>query len=244
MTESELYFNNKDLANIDGEIWESAYGELDGIYEVSNFGRVKSLLRVVDKSNGRQMTFPERIMSQVKIKHKNTFSLYVRLTYDIGKCKNYTVASLVLNSFRKPDKYNNTTHHINFCSYDNRLLNLTFENLHNKRQIEYRNGVRDGKKTTAQWFVNGHIDKQKEMFNTMRRNIKGNGKKMFQQAGKKRPVTIFFREKNEVQTFSSIRNAVLLTGMKEYTIRNALTKPKKYVRMAVREGMLQLKDFK
>ena len=240
-----VYFQNLELSDIEGEIWESAFG-LDGLYEVSNKGRVKSLEKLVFQSNGRTRVFPAKIMSQCKIKHGNTFSLYVRLTYDTRKCKNYTVASLVLNSFKKPDTYNNSTHHINFISYDNRLENLNFENFHNKRQMEFKKGVRDGFKNTNHWKENGNIEQQQKGFIERVRNLKklkGNGKAMFQQAGRKYPITIYFKGENDVETFSSVRNAVLTTGIKECSIRNAIARPHKYVRFQVKKGIMNLNEF-
>lgn len=245
MKNTELFFENMSIETLDGEIWESAFG-LDGLYEVSNKGRVKSLGRTVTYIDGKVRSFPEKIIKQCKINHGHTFSLYVRLSPETGTYKNYTVAALVLNSFRRPDTYNNITHHINFCSHDNRIENLTFENFHNKRQMEYRKGIRCGEKTTKHWKENGHLFKRSRLFiKEVRplRHVIGNGKEMFQQAGKKWPITIWFRDKNEVKTYSSIRNAVLITGMKEYTIRNALYKPNKYKRIAIKKGILNLEEF-
>lgn len=243
--EAPIYFHEVDIIDLDGEIWESAFG-LDGLYEVSNKGRVKSLERTVNYIDGRIRTFPSKIIKQTKIKHCNTFSLYVRLSLGECRCKNFTVASLVLNSFKKPTSYNNSTHHNNFISYDNRLENLCFENFHNKRQMEFKHGVRDGMKNTNHWKENGHIERRNKSFmQTVKplKKVAGNGKTMFQQAGKKYPITIYFKSKNEVQTFSSIRNAVLTTEIKEMSIRNAMARPHKYVRFSVKKGIMNLSEF-
>ncbi len=240
-----VYFQEVENLNLENEIWESAFG-LDGLYEVSNLGRVKSLERTVNYIDGRVRTFPTKIIKQCKIKHGNTFSLYVRLSLGECKCKNYTVAALVLNSFRKPTTYNNSTHHNNFISYDNRLENLSFENFHNKRQMEFKKGVRDGFKNTKHWKENGHLENRGNTFlKTVKplKTVKGNGKTMFQQAGRKFPITIYFKAKNEVQTFSSIRNAALTTGIKEMSIRNAMARPHKYVRFSVKKGIMNLGEF-
>jgi len=237
-----LHYNNLELTDIDGEIWENAFG-LDGLYEVSNKGRVKSLERTVFQRNGRTRVFPTKIISQGKAKHFGTFSLYVNLSYETMKKKNYTVASLVLNSFRRPTQYCNSTHHINFCSYDNRLENLCFENFRNKRKMEYVNGVRDGTKNTRHWVESGHIAKGKNNFTHISHNPHGTKGKIFQVARKKFPITIYFKSSNSVQTFSSIRNAVLLTGIKEYSIRNAMDRPHKYIRFSIKKGIMDLQEF-
>ena len=237
--QNTLFYENTDLNDIKGEVWESAFG-LDGLYEVSNKGRIKSLGKTVLCSNGKTIKFPKKIIRQCKIKHGNTFTLYVRLALDIKKYKNFTVASLILNSFRKPNQYNNVIHHINYCSYDNRIENLTFEKMHNKRQMEYCNGIRNGEKCVKHYRENGFpLNNMKLLSNLPPRKYN----KTFQIASKKWPITIWLRDKNEVQTYSSVKNASELTGIKEYSIRNALARPHKYKRFIIKKGILNLENF-
>jgi len=47
----EQYYLNTELDNIDNEEWIDIMG-FDGIYEVSNYGRVKSVGRWVGANNG------------------------------------------------------------------------------------------------------------------------------------------------------------------------------------------------
>jgi hypothetical protein len=238
-----VFFQITELKDLKGEVWESAFG-LDGLYEVSNYGRVKSLGRTVNYIDGRVRSFPEKIIRQCKVRHGNTFSLYVRLAPETGVYKNYTVAALVLNSFRKPNEYSNSVHHINFNSYDNRLNNLTFENFSIKRKIEFKKGIRSGEKNTKHWKESGLLENNAKRFMTEVYPLNTKGKtKTFEQAGKKYPITIFFKSKNEVQVFSSVRNAMSLTGLKKHTIYNAIARPHKYKRLVIKKGVFDLAAF-
>lgn len=146
-----LFWKNKDKKELPGEIWVDAFG-FDGIYEVSNKGRVRSVDRLINAPQGQRM-LKGRVLSQCKVFHKysGSFSLYARLANGDATYSNITIAALVLNSFKKPDKYNDCTHHINGISHDNRLENLTFKDLSTKRKIEYGGGLRNGKINTKHW---------------------------------------------------------------------------------------------
>ena len=61
-------WNNKCLSDLKGEIWKDVVG-FEGIYQVSNLGRVKSLSRVVNTWNAYK-TLPTIIMSQ---RHRNGY---------------------------------------------------------------------------------------------------------------------------------------------------------------------------
>lgn len=185
-----LFWKNKNKEDLPGEIWVDAYG-FDGIYEVSNKGRIRSLDRLIRHPNGERM-MKGRVLSQAKVIHKNSgsFSLFVHLANGDGTYSIKTMAALILNSFKKPDKYNDSTHHINGISHDNRLENLTFEDLHTKRKIEYDLGLRDGSKTTKHWKEQGFLmKKNKNEMLKMRKQVKTHSER-FEMRNKK-PVTVF-----------------------------------------------------
>ena len=52
------------------EIWKDIEG-YEGLYQVSNFGRVKSLRKIVYYSDGRVYSYPEKIKSQIKDSKKS-----------------------------------------------------------------------------------------------------------------------------------------------------------------------------
>lgn len=58
---SKIY-NNLQLEDLPNEVWVDVYG-YDGIYEVSNLGRVKSLERYVSNGRGGKMSVKERILN-------------------------------------------------------------------------------------------------------------------------------------------------------------------------------------
>lgn len=58
--------NRKVMTNVT-EIWQSIAG-YDGLYEVSNLGRVRSKERTIRQKNGRVRHFPEVVLKPIKIK--------------------------------------------------------------------------------------------------------------------------------------------------------------------------------
>ena len=63
------------LADLDGEIWAPVLN-WETLYHVSNLGRVKSLLRVIDTTDGKTMTKPETLMEgSVDEEGKKSFHL-------------------------------------------------------------------------------------------------------------------------------------------------------------------------
>lgn len=241
-----LAYLNYDLSDFPGEIWKDVpYKLLHGMYEISNKGRVKSLNRIVIRKNGRQMTVNEKILHQGKKIHKNpikkdNFTLFVLLPDGLGGYKNFHVAVLVLKAFKKQTEYSNVTHHINGISYDNRLENLTFENLKTKRIIEYKSKVRDAKNNTYRFN-----EFRAEEFTKGDRRINRNHKTKRTLISKKQyPITIFILKTKEIFTFSSIKNASDLLNIKEYTIRNALTSPRKDKCIQIKKGVMNIEQFR
>lgn len=238
-----LFWKNKNKEDLPGEVWVDAYG-FDGIYEVSNKGRIRSIDRLINAPQGERM-LKGRVLSQCKVTHKysGSFSLYVRLANGDKTYSNKTISALVLNSFKKPDKYNNATHHINGISHDNRLENLSFEDLHTKRKIEYDSNLRDGKRNTKHWKEHGFTNKKsKPEMLKMRKLVKSHAKK-FEKRNKK-PVTVYIAKDKFIGTYTCLRNASEQLGIKEYTLRNALRKPNKYQYIQVKEGIFNIEDFK
>lgn len=238
-----LFWKNKNKEDLPNEIWVDAYG-FDGIYEVSNKGRIRSIDRLINHPNGERR-MRGRVLSQAKVIHKysGSFSLFVHLANGDGTYSIKTMAALVLNSFKKPDKYNDYIHHINGLSHDNRLENLTFEDLHTKRKIEYDSDLRDGNKNTKHWRDSGILKERAENFDKVRAKRKGNRAKTYEQRNKK-PVTVFIAKNKFIGTYTCIRNASEQLGIKEYTLRNALLKPNKYQYIQVKEGIYNIEDFK
>jgi len=117
----ELYYKNTTLTTLDGEEWVDIIN-YDGIYTVSNLGRVKSEERRVATAKGDRKV-RERILSQAKSKDGR---LTVNLALN-GTNKSMPVSQLVYYSFN-PDKLDDTlnceVYHKNKIDGDNRLVNL------------------------------------------------------------------------------------------------------------------------
>lgn len=104
------------------EIWKDIHG-YEGMYQVSNLGRVKSIDRVVVKSDGTLFRLKSRIMKP----YSHTY-MYVRLTKD-GKNRSYSIHRLVCEAFHpNPNNYpcvnhkdnnplNNYVGNLEWCTY-------------------------------------------------------------------------------------------------------------------------------
>ncbi len=97
------YYIDKLNGSLAGEIWKSIHN-YDGYYEVSNFGRVRSLDRYVPHPRPGEQFVAGRILEQKIIKHRNiktgkpSIDLQVSLSLD-GKQKYYNVRRLVYIMF-------------------------------------------------------------------------------------------------------------------------------------------------
>jgi len=94
----------------------------EGIYQVSNLGKVKSLSRTIIRSNGYKITIKEKIL-KAYISTNNY--LLVKL-YKDKKCKTFQVHQLVAMAFlnHKPDGYKLVVDHIDNNSLNNNVDNL------------------------------------------------------------------------------------------------------------------------
>lgn len=101
------------------EVWKDVEG-YEGIYQVSNMGRVKSLKRNVLKSDGKIQPIPERIL---KGKRDKDGYIEVKLT-NFNFIKYIRVHRLVLITFLGYDSHKSQVNHKNGVKDDNRLENL------------------------------------------------------------------------------------------------------------------------
>jgi len=124
------HYKNLQLKNLQNEIWIDVYG-YDGMYEVSNLGRLKSLKRYVNNGRGGQKLVKERILKQTI---KPTKNLSVKLSSD-GNYKGFSIGQIVFFSFNTEQSYinyNDCIVHKNKNLKDNRLVNLKLSNKHSK----------------------------------------------------------------------------------------------------------------
>jgi hypothetical protein len=107
------------IKNNQMEIFKDVKG-YEGIYQVSNFGRVKSLERKVRHSQGGYKIVKEKIMKSASVSRGY---LSVDLSKN-GESKNFLIHRLILIAFLFNPENKRTVNHINGIKTDNRLSNL------------------------------------------------------------------------------------------------------------------------
>lgn len=125
------------------EIWKNVLG-YEGVYKVSNLGRVKSLNRYqyIHKGNGYFAKYRGRIIKP-RI-HKRGY-LYLTLN-NSGKRETVTVHKIVAEAFlgKRPD--NLTVNHIDMNRQNNKIENLEYVTLIENVLMSYKNNPNRGTK--------------------------------------------------------------------------------------------------
>lgn len=117
------------------ERWSSIRG-FEGFYEISTLGRVKSLARVVQKSNGAMMRIKERIM---KPRSQKSGHLLIWLCRN-GQSQARNVHRLVADAFLSPCPEGMECCHNNGIASDNRLENLRWDTRSKNIKQSYEDG--------------------------------------------------------------------------------------------------------
>tara|TARA_R110000787_G_C13293782_1_gene433848 strand:- start:253 stop:813 length:561 start_codon:yes stop_codon:yes gene_type:complete len=129
-----MNYNNTILEDLPNEIWVDAFG-FDGVYEVSNLGRIKSVGRFVNIRNGQRWV-NTRIRKQCLVSDGRltcTFNLE-------GNHYSQNVAALIFLSFNMKVNYNVKKHcvmHIDKVQSNNVLSNLIIEKISESHSINY-----------------------------------------------------------------------------------------------------------
>lgn len=151
------------------EIWKDIEG-YEGLYQVSNMGRVKSLERKVPHWSGER-TVKERIL---KLGMDRGGYLQVNL-YACGKLKTHKVHLLVCEAFHDNLENKKDVNHINENKTDNRVCNLEW--LTRKENINFgTRSARAGKaiaktlsKPVGQYTLHGELIKVWQSTNEVER---------------------------------------------------------------------------
>lgn len=128
-----------DFEDLEGEIWVDCIG-YDGLYSVSNFGRVRANERMlVEKNTGNIRRKKPHLMH---LHEKDNQYFTIGLINKNGIHKNHYVHKLEYESFNGLIKEGNQVDHIDSNPFNNELSNLREvtpkENMNNKNSIEKR----------------------------------------------------------------------------------------------------------
>lgn len=118
------------------ETWKPIPG-YEGLYEVSDMGRVRSLDQIVNLSDGRSRRHSGRILRATK--SGRYWQVY--LSPELGKRRNVLVHSLVLAAHVGPRPEGQVGRHLNDDKDDNRLVNLAYGTAVDNMQDALRNGT-------------------------------------------------------------------------------------------------------
>ncbi len=180
------------------EIWKDIPG-YEGLYQVSDLGRVKSLERwqynPLCKNNEQYIS--EKIKKQSERKQKGKIQSYLTVNlYKNNVGKSFYVHRLVAQAFIPNPENKETVNHINGDKHDNRAVNLEWNTYTENNNHAYITGLNDEKH---------------------RRNCKGSF-----------PVLQYDLNMNLIATYPSMREAERKTGVDCASISLAIKKGWKY----------------
>jgi hypothetical protein len=150
--------SSRRIPDLEGEFWADVKG-YEGVYQVSNLGRVKSLSRVVERSGEKgSLSTKERLMSQNPVCHGYSGVVLSKVGQ---KPKKYISHRLIAAAFWGESDL--PINHINGIRHDNRLENLEYvtsaENTaHRFNTPEKPMGVTKSK-NGKRWVANTYIIK-------------------------------------------------------------------------------------
>lgn len=188
------------------EIWKEVNG-FEGFYAVSNYGRVKSVKRIIEYKDGRIYKYPSKLL-KAKIDTRG----YLQIGFNVkGKKTNHRIHRLVAETFLgKPDKKLMSVNHIDGIKTNNNLNNLEWVTYSENTRKGYEIGLFDNaiKKARKRWTKNKIQCK---------------------------PVKIFIKKSNKTYQFESARAASKYIGQCENYFTELLRKGGENKRFKVKQ---------
>lgn len=131
----EIY-KNLSIESLPNEEWSDVVG-WEGLYQVSNFGRVKSLSKRIVYKDGRVYIHPSRIMKNQKISTGYRSVMF----YGASGKKQYYVHRLVAETFIPNPNNLGDVNHKDGCKTNNILSNLEWCSRSDNIKHAYKNGL-------------------------------------------------------------------------------------------------------
>lgn len=156
------------------EIWKDIRG-YEGLYQISNLGRVKRLKRQYETYNNLTRRYNTRIVNEKII--KGTISKgYNRIVLTKDKIeKNYFVHRLVIENFVRKVKENENIDHIDFNKLNNNINNLEIVSIDENNNRAFANGLRKNAKHSKRpvYLIddNGNILKEYDSMNRAAKDL-------------------------------------------------------------------------
>ncbi|MBN8825087.1 MULTISPECIES: NUMOD4 domain-containing protein [unclassified Spirosoma] len=124
-----------------GEVWKDVPG-YEGFYQASNFGRVRSIDRLVPCKGGAFNIRKGKILKEGK--HKKGYLLVILAKN--GLCVTYSVHSIIALAFIGPRPLKYDINHINGLKTDNRCTNLEYVTAKENQLHAFRLNLRKPRK--------------------------------------------------------------------------------------------------
>ncbi len=208
-------WKNYNYEDIKGEIWKEI-PSFDDYFLISNFGRAKSVDRIIYTSNNKQRFFKGIILKQTVIKTRNKtvgdFNIDCKVGFSyLGKSHTLRMATLVYRLFVGDIEANLIISHIDGNNLNNASNNLKLITLQQKQKKIY-----DTDRGVKIFEFQTTVTQKKAVI------------------ARHKPITQFCLQGNPIRSFNSIKEATLETSIDNSSIVAAI----KQIKMVSAGGFL------